>query len=41
MFAKLMSISDDLMWKYFELLSTRSESDIAALRLEVNRRRER
>jgi len=32
MFAKLMSISDELMWKYFDLLSTRSEADIAALR---------
>ncbi|MFP5405680.1 MAG: tyrosine--tRNA ligase [Gammaproteobacteria bacterium] len=34
MFGKLMSISDDLMWKYFELLSSRSLSDIAALRAE-------
>jgi tyrosyl-tRNA synthetase len=31
MFAKLMSISDELMWKYFELLSTRSDAEIAAL----------
>jgi tyrosyl-tRNA synthetase len=32
MFAKLMSISDDLMWKYFDLLSERSPDEIAALR---------
>jgi tyrosyl-tRNA synthetase len=35
MFGKLMSISDDLMWKYFELLSTRSEAEIAKLRAEI------
>ncbi|HSC63306.1 MAG TPA: tyrosine--tRNA ligase, partial [Caldimonas sp.] len=35
MFAKLMSISDELMWKYFDLLSTRSGADIAKLRSEV------
>ena len=35
MFAKLMSISDELMWKYFDLLSTRSEAEIAELRLQV------
>jgi tyrosyl-tRNA synthetase len=35
MFGKLMSISDDLMWRYFELLSFRSLSDIAALRHSV------
>src|SRR3546814_8721478 len=28
MFGKLMSISDTLMWKYFELLSFRSMDDI-------------
>jgi tyrosyl-tRNA synthetase len=32
MFGKLMSISDELMWRYFELLSLRPNSDIAALR---------
>ncbi len=32
MFGKLMSISDDLMWRYFELLSFRSTADIAHLR---------
>ena len=34
MFGKLMSISDDLMWRYFELLSFRSNAEIAALRQE-------
>jgi tyrosyl-tRNA synthetase len=35
MYAKLLSISDTLMWKYFTLLSFRSEAEIAALRREV------
>ncbi len=35
MFGKLMSISDELMWRYFELLSFRSLEDIAALRRET------
>lgn len=35
MFGKLMSISDELMWRYFDLLSFRSTADIAALRREV------
>lgn len=30
MFGKLMSISDDLMWRYFELLSSKSEQQIAS-----------
>ena len=30
MFGKLMSVSDDLMWRYFELLSFRSSSELAA-----------
>jgi tyrosyl-tRNA synthetase len=34
MFGKLMSISDPLMWRYYELLSFRAESEIAALRRE-------
>lgn len=34
-FGKLMSISDDLMWNYFELLSFRSNDDIAKLRSDV------
>ena len=35
MFAKLLSISDTLMWRYFTLLSFRSEADIAQLRAQV------
>jgi tyrosyl-tRNA synthetase len=35
MFGKLMSISDELMWRYFELLSFRPLKDIAALRREA------
>jgi tyrosyl-tRNA synthetase len=35
MFGKLMSISDELMWRYFELLSFRPLADIAALRKEI------
>jgi len=35
MFGKVMSVSDDLMWRYFELLSFRSLDDIAALRQKV------
>jgi tyrosyl-tRNA synthetase len=35
MFAKLLSINDTLMWKYFDLLSFRPEADIAALKREV------
>jgi tyrosyl-tRNA synthetase len=35
MFAKLLSISDTLMWRYFTLLSLRPEAEIAALRAEV------
>src|ERR1700728_1569340 len=35
MFGKLMSISDPLMWRYFELLSFRPLSEIAALRQEI------
>ncbi len=34
-FGKLMSISDDLMWQYLELLSFRPMSHIQALRAEV------
>jgi tyrosyl-tRNA synthetase len=36
MFGKLMSISDTLMWQYFELLSFKSRSEIAALRDQVS-----
>nr|WP_239032966.1 tyrosine--tRNA ligase [Pseudoalteromonas luteoviolacea] len=35
MFGKVMSISDDLMWRYYELLSAKSLSDIEALKEEV------
>ena len=35
MFAKLLSISDTLMWRWFTLLSLRPEAEIAALRREV------
>jgi tyrosyl-tRNA synthetase len=35
MFGKLMSISDELMWRYFELLSFRPLAEIAALRQAV------
>ena len=34
-FGKLMSISDDLMWRYFELLSFRPMAEIEAFRREV------
>ena len=35
MFGKIMSISDDLMWRYFELLSFRTLDDIDGLRQRV------
>jgi len=35
MFAKILSISDTLMWRYYTLLSFRSEAEIARLRAEV------
>ena len=35
MFGKIMSISDELMWRYFELLSARSLADLQALRQRV------
>jgi tyrosyl-tRNA synthetase len=35
MFGKLMSVSDDLMWRYYLLLTDRTESEIAALRSRV------
>ena len=34
-FGKLMSISDDLMWRYFELLSFRPLAELAALRNSI------
>ena len=35
MFGKLMSISDDLMWRWFDLLSFRPNAEIERLRQEV------
>ena len=35
MFAKVLSISDDLMWDWYTLLSFKSLADIAALKAEV------
>jgi len=35
MFAKILSISDEQMWKWYTLLSFRSETDIAQLKAEV------
>ncbi|HEY2187459.1 MAG TPA: tyrosine--tRNA ligase [Caldimonas sp.] len=35
MFAKLMSISDDLMWKYFDLVSSLSTTEVARWRAET------
>ena len=36
MFAKIMSISDVMMWKYYELLSFRSIADVAALKAAID-----
>jgi tyrosyl-tRNA synthetase len=36
MFGKMMSISDVLMWSYFELLSERPAAELAALRARVD-----
>jgi tyrosyl-tRNA synthetase len=36
MFGKLMSISDELMWRYFELLSFRPLGEIEQLRVDIN-----
>jgi len=35
MFGKIMSVSDDLMWRYFELLSFRPESEVGELKRDV------
>ncbi|WMC10211.1 tyrosine--tRNA ligase [Oceanimonas pelagia] len=35
MFGKIMSLSDELMWRYFELLSRRSLDELAALKQQV------
>jgi len=34
-FGKLMSVSDDLMWRYFDLLSFRAVGEVAAFRREI------
>ncbi|NCN88530.1 MAG: tyrosine--tRNA ligase [Gallionella sp.] len=39
MFGKLMSVSDDLMWRYFDLLSFRSLAQVANFREEMERGR--
>jgi tyrosyl-tRNA synthetase len=36
MFAKIMSISDVMMWKYYDLLSFRSIADVAALKATID-----
>lgn len=38
MFGKIMSVSDDLMWRYYELLSFRPDGEVAALRRTDNPR---
>jgi tyrosyl-tRNA synthetase len=35
MFGKIMSISDDLMWRYFELLSFKSDAEIEQFKTAV------
>lgn len=35
MFGKIMSVSDALMWRYYDLLSFRSNEDIASLKQQV------
>jgi tyrosyl-tRNA synthetase len=36
MFAKVMSISDTLMWRWYTLLSFRSDAEIAKLKAEID-----
>lgn len=36
MFGKMLSISDDLMWRYYELLSRKSLTEIAQLKADVD-----
>lgn len=38
MFGKILSISDKLMWRYYELLSTKSLKDIEKLKIDVESR---
>ncbi|AUR51961.1 tyrosine--tRNA ligase [Aquella oligotrophica] len=35
-FGKIMSVSDDLMWRYFDLVSLKSPEEISELKLAVN-----
>ncbi len=35
MYGKLMSISDELMWRYFDLVSSRTSAELAQLRAQV------
>jgi tyrosyl-tRNA synthetase len=35
MFAKVLSVSDELMWRWYTLLSFRTEAEIAALKAQV------
>ena len=35
MYGKLMNISDELMWRYYDLLSFKSNADFAALKASV------
>ena len=37
MFGKVMSISDELMWRYYELLSSRSLEEIALMKARVSK----
>ena len=36
MFGKIMSVSDDLMWRYFELVSSKNLTEIKSLKNSVN-----
>ncbi len=39
MYGKLMSVSDEIMWRYFDLLSFRSNEELASLRKEAHQGR--
>jgi len=38
MFGKLMSISDEMMWRYYELLSYKTDAEVAALKVGAHPR---
>jgi len=38
MFGKILSISDELMWRYFELISSKSLKEIAQIKIDVQNR---